>query len=196
MGCHFANKQYISWTIEEIAQKKGTTGWDVIFDLLLEEGDRHQAVVLTSEAFAEEDNQLVLTSSLCAIGSDTMALANDGVLEGRQFGYSGYNWTAKYMTQYLKDGKILDLEEGIRRLTSLPASRIGLTDRGRLIPGAAADITIFDLKKLEDNSSFTNPNIYAGGFEHVLVNGVLTYSQGKRTLDHGGRVLRRNYLTE
>ena len=110
----FANKQYISWTIEEIAQKKGTTGWDVIFDLLLEEGDRHQAVVLTSEAFAEEDNQLVLTSSLCAIGSDTMALANDGVLEGRQFGYSGYNWTAKYMTQYLKDGKILDLEEGIR----------------------------------------------------------------------------------
>ncbi len=192
----FANKQYISWTIEEIAQKKGTTGWDVIFDLLLEEGDRHQAVVLTSEAFAEEDNQLVLTSSLCAIGSDTMALANDGVLEGRQFGYSGYNWTAKYMTQYLKDGKILDLEEGIRRLTSLPASRIGLTDRGRLIPGAAADITIFDLKKLEDNSSFTNPNIYAGGFEHVLVNGVLTYSQGKRTLDHGGRVLRRNYLTE
>ncbi|MBF0279487.1 MAG: D-aminoacylase [SAR324 cluster bacterium] len=188
----FANKQYISWTIEEIAKEKGSTGWDVIFDLLLEEGDQHQGMVLTSEAFAEEDNQLALSSALCAIGSDTMALANDGVLKGRQLGYSGYNWTAKYMTQYLRDGKVIGLEEGIRRLTSLPASRIGLTDRGRLIPGAAADIVVFDLSRIKDNSSFTDPNVYAGGYEHVMVNGVFALNSGKRTPDHAGLVLRRN----
>ena len=186
------NKRYISWTIEEIAQEKNTTGWDAVFDLMLEEGDPYQGIVLTSESFAEEDNRLVLSSPLCAVASDSMALANDGILKGRQYGYSGYNWTAKYISHYLRDEKVLGLEEGIRRLTSLPASRIGLKDRGRLFPTAAADITIFDLNKVRDNSSFTDPNIYAGGFEHVIVNGVLAFSHGKRTPDHAGIVLRRD----
>ena len=77
---------------------------------MLEEGDRYQGIVLTSESFAEEDNRLVLSSPLCAVASDSMALANDGVLKGRQLGYLGYNWTAKYITHYLRDEKLLGLE--------------------------------------------------------------------------------------
>jgi len=185
-----ANSQLIGWTISEIAQEKRTTCWDALFDLLLDEGAAFKAMMLTGHAFAEEDIRLVLENPLCAVASDTMALSNDGSLKGRQMGYHGYNWVTKYIVNYLRDEKVLSLEEGIRRITSLPAARAGLSDRGTLTQGAAADIAIMNLPKIMDNSSFVEPNVYAEGFEHVLVNGVLTYSQGARTPDHGGRVLR------
>jgi N-acyl-D-aspartate/D-glutamate deacylase len=188
-----ANAADLGQTIAEIAQERKTTGWDAVFDLILEEGDGYMGVFLTGEAFSESDNRLVLQSPLCAVESDTMALSNDGVLKDiRLGGVLGYNWVAKFIAYYLRDEKVLSLEEGVRRLTSLPASRIELKDRGRLVPGFAADVVIFDLEKVKDNSTFTNPTIYADGFEHVIVNGVLVYSQGRRINNHSGKVLRRN----
>jgi N-acyl-D-aspartate/D-glutamate deacylase len=187
-----ANADSLGITIAEIAKERKNTGWDTVFDLILEEGDAYMGVFLTGEAFSESDNRLVLQNPLCAVESDTMALSNDGALkEIRLGGFLGYNWVAKFIAYYLRDEKVLSLEEGIRRLTSLPASRIGLNDRGRLVPGFAADVVIFDLDKVKDNSSFANPTRYAGGFEHVLVNGVLSYSLGKRVNNHSGEVLRR-----
>ena len=88
--------------------------------------------------------------------------------------------------------EVLGLEEGLRRITSLPASRIGLTDRGRLVPGAFADLTLFNLEKVKDNSSIANPNVYPDGFERVIVSGVTAFSHGKRSSDHTGKILRRN----
>ncbi len=185
------DSRYLGQTIADIARDMNTSGWDAIFDLMLEAGETCSSIFLTGEAFAEADNRLVLASPLCAVESDTMALANDGVLKGKQLGLLGYNWTARFIAYYIRDEKVLSLEEGIRRLTSLPASRVGLTDRGRLTPGAAADVTIFNLDKVKDNSSFTDPTIYADGFEHVIVNGVPSFTQGKRTPNHAGVVLRR-----
>jgi len=184
--------RFLGWTISEIADDQNTSGWDAIFDLMLEAGDAYASVFLTGEAFDENDNRLVLSNPLCAVESDTMALANDGVLKGMLLGYQGYNWAARFIAYYLRDEKVLSLEEGIRRLTSLPASRVGLSDRGRLVPGVAADITIFDLEKVKDNSSFANPTVYASGFEHVIVNGIPAFSQGKRNPVHAGKVLRRS----
>lgn len=186
-----ASKQYLGWTFEEIARDKNISCWDAVFEILLEEGDGYGGIMITSEAFSEEDNQELLANPLCALASDTMALANDGILKGIQFGFSGYNWVARFIAYYLHNEKVLSLEEGIRRITSLPASRIGLTDRGLLKPGAAADVTIFNLDKVKDNSSFTDPTIYADGFEYVMVNGVMAFSLGDRTPDHAGKVLRR-----
>jgi len=185
------NVEYLGWTIEEIARDRKTTGWDAIFDILMEEGESLGSVMVTSEAFAEEDNRLAMADPRCAVISDTMALANDGVLAGLKLGFSGYNWVARYIAHYLRDEKVLTLEEGLRRISSLPASRVGLTDRGRLAPGAAADVTIFDLEKIKDNSTIPNPNVYPDGFEHVIVNGIPAVSRGQRTPDHAGRVLRR-----
>jgi N-acyl-D-aspartate/D-glutamate deacylase len=99
---------------------------------------------------------------------------------------------ARYIAHYLRDEKVLGLEDGLRRITSLPASRVGLTDRGRLIPGAAADVTLFNLQKLRDNSTIANPNVYPDGLGHVIVNGVTAFSRNNRTPDHAGMVLRRN----
>ena len=186
-----SGSQYLGMTVADIAKELKTSCWDAIFDLMLEEGEAYTGILLTGDAFAEEDIRLVLQSPHCAVVSDTMALANEGILKGKQLGVMGYNWTANFIAHYLRDEQALSLEEGIRRITSLPASRIGLKDRGRLSPGTAADVTIFDLNKVKDNSSFTDPTVYADGFEHVIVNGVTAFSQGKRTADRAGKVLRR-----
>ena len=158
------NVEHLGSTIEEIARDRNTTGWDAIFDILMEEGESLGSVMVTSEAFAEEDNRLAIADSRCAVISDTMALANDGVLAGLKLGFSGYNWVARYIAHYLRDERVLPLEEGLRRISSLPASRVGLTDRGRLAPGAAADVTILNLEKVKDNSTIQNPNVYPDGF--------------------------------
>ena len=189
MSCR-SSTHLIGRTIDEIAKDNGSSGWDALFDLLLEEGETCRAMTLTGDAFAEQDILRVLENPLCAVASDTMALCNEGRLKGRQMGYHGYNWTTKYIVNYLRDQQVLSLEEGIRRITGLPATRVGLQDRGTLTNGAAADIAIFDLDSIRDNSSFAEPDVYADGFEHIFVNGVLTYSQGQRTAHHGGKILR------
>ena len=79
----------------------------------------------------------------------------------------------------------------MRRLTGLPADRIGLDDRGYLGRGAAADVVVFDLDGLADNSTFANPTVYPSGINQVLVNGNREFGDGERTGAHGGRVLRR-----
>jgi N-acyl-D-amino-acid deacylase len=120
-----------------------------------------------------------------------MALANDGPLRGRMMGVLGYNWVARFLGHYVRDEGVLTLEDGVRRLTGLPASRLGLGDRGELRVGAAADVVVFDLDGVRDNSSFADPTVYADGVEAVVVNGVTAFADGCRTPDHAGRVLRR-----
>ncbi|MBU2643734.1 D-aminoacylase [bacterium] len=182
---------YLGMTIAEIADDMRTSGWDAIFEIMLQAEEAYSGVFLTSNAYAEEDNRLVLQHPMCAVESDTMAMANEGLLKGRQAGLYGYNWASRFISYYLRDEKVLSLEEGIRRLTSLPASRVGLPDRGTLKIGSAADITIFDLEKVKDNMQFDNPTIYAEGFEHVIVNGVPALINGERTDDRAGKILRR-----
>ena len=187
-----ANQHLVGKTVEEIAtQRNAADGWDAVFDLLVEEGPRLKGVVLTSEAFAESDNRLALEHPLCAVESDTMAMANDGPLAGRMFSVLGYNWVARFLGHYVRDEAILSLEEGVRRLSGLPADRLGLRDRGYLRPGAAADVVVFDLAGVRDNSSFENATVYADGIEHVWVNGVTAFADGARNPDHAGEVLRR-----
>ncbi|MBT5139463.1 MAG: D-aminoacylase [Acidimicrobiaceae bacterium] len=188
-----ANRELVGKTIEEIAAERNTGGaWDAIFDLLIDEGPRLRGLMLSSEAFAEQDNRLVLEHPLCSVESDTMALANDGPLKGQMMGVLGYNWVAKFLGHYVRDEGVLTLEDGVRRLTGLPADRIGLTDRGYLRVGTAADVVVFGLDGIRDNSSFENATVYADGIDHVLVNGVPAFSDGVRHPDHAGQVLRRS----
>jgi len=188
-----ANPELLGRTIEEITAERNTdSGWDTVFDLMLEEGPALKGVVLSSQAFAEEDNRLALEHPLCSVESDTMAMANDGPFAGRMFSVLGYNWVARFLGHYVRDERVLSLEDGIRRLTGLPAERLGLTDRGVLEAGKAADVVVFDLDGVRDNSSFENATVYADGIDHVLVNGVLAFGDGTRTPDHAGQVLRRS----
>ena len=188
-----AHGDMVGQTIADIAQRLNSNGgWDALFDLMLDEGERFKGVMLTGQAFAEEDNRIALEHRLCAVESDTMAAANDGPLKGRMMGVLGYNWVARFLGHYVRDEQVLTLEDGVRRLTQLPASRLGLTDRGELKVGAAADVVVFDLDGVKDNSSFADATVYADGIDEVIVNGVVAFSHGRRTPDHAGIVLRRS----
>jgi N-acyl-D-aspartate/D-glutamate deacylase len=186
-----ANRDLVGRTIEDLTAERNTnSGWDTLFDLLIEEGPQLKGMLLTSEAFAEDDNRMVLEHPLCSVESDTMALATDGPLAGRSFGLMGYSWVPRFLAHYVRDEGVLTLEEGVRRLTGLPAERLGLTDRGGLRPGAAADVVVFDLDALQGHASFDNPAQYPSGIEQVFVNGALVLDGEERTGAHGGRVLR------
>jgi N-acyl-D-amino-acid deacylase len=112
----------------------------------------------------------------------------------RKFGYGmphprGYGTNARVLAEYVRDQHILTLEEAIRRMTSLPAQKFQLKDRGLLREGYAADIVIFDEKEVQDLSTYNQPHAYSKGFHFVIVNGVLTVENEKQTGARAGQAL-------
>ena len=144
----------------------------------------------TSHSFDDADIELCLGQPQCAVISDTLALAPYGELAKHVGSISGYGWAARFLALYVRERGVLSLAEGIRRMTSLPAERVGIRDRGRLRPGLKADITVFDRARIESRCTIERPREYATGIVHVLVNGRLAMRDGARTKDDGGEVLR------
>ena len=101
-----------------------------------------------------------------------------------------YGTFARVLAVYVREKKVLSLEEAVRKMSSFPASRAGLTDRGLLRPGMKADVVVFDANRIVDKATFTQPHAYAEGVSHVLVNGVLVVDGGKVTRATPGKVLR------
>jgi N-acyl-D-amino-acid deacylase len=112
----------------------------------------------------------------------------------RTFGFGmphprGYGTNARVLAKYVRDEKVLSLEEAIRRMTSLPAQKFQLKDRGLLKEGMAADIVIFDEKEVKDVSTYEKPHAYSQGFHFVIVNGVLTVENEKHLGIRAGKAL-------
>ncbi len=185
------NKKYIGMTLEEIGRDRGQDPFDVAFDLLVEEGEKAAGVICVGDSFSEGDNKLVLEDPYCSVISDSVGLAIDGIYTDSYFTPLTYNYFTRYFETYIKDQKWLSLEEGVRRATSLPASRAGLTDRGLLRAGVAADIVVFDPETFVDKSSVDQPNVYPGGIEHVIVNGQIEIQNGERLPCNAGHILRK-----
>jgi N-acyl-D-amino-acid deacylase len=101
----------------------------------------------------------------------------------------GYGTNARVLGRYVREQKVMPLEEAIRRMTSLPAQRFGLNDRGLLREGMAADIVIFDENSVTDQSTFDKPHQYSTGFSYVLVNGKITLEQGNHNGTRAGTIL-------
>ncbi len=104
----------------------------------------------------------------------------------------GYGTNARVLGKYVRDEKVISLEEAIRRMTSLPAQKFKLKDRGLLREGFAADIVLFDPKTVQDNSTYENPHQYSSGFKYILVNGVVTVEDSKHTGARAGTILKLN----
>lgn len=184
------NPDLIGITLEEIGRMRGVDPYDAAFDLLLEEAPNMRGLLWTSNSFRENDLDLCVAQADCAIISDTKALAPYGALKDEVGSLSGYGWTTEFLHKYVKKKQIVSLSEGIRRMTSLPAARLGLKDRGLIKEGYKADIAVFNPDTVESTWSVKQPRTYAKGFEHVFVNGVQTISKGKRTEENKGEVLR------
>ena len=120
-------------------------------------------------------------------------MASDG--GPREFGVDlphprSYGNAARFLARYVRDKKLVSLEEGIRKLTALPAQTFRLEGRGKIAVGAHADLVIFSLDEIESPASFEKPHQYSKGFDDVLVNGVAVVRDGKLTGERGGGPLR------
>ncbi|MBO6639713.1 MAG: amidohydrolase family protein [Roseitalea sp.] len=185
-----ANSDLVGLTFSEIGRQRGKPPFDVALDLLLEEGENINRLLWTSRSFRQSDIELCLNHPQCAVMSDTWALSSQGPLADHIGSLSGYGWAARFLRTYVRERKILSFSEAIRRITSLPADRLGLSGRGRLAKGSSADITVLDPATITDHDTVEQPRRYASGIAHVMVNGKLSMRNGKRTHINNGSVLR------
>lgn len=185
-----ANPNLIGATFAEIGHDRRIDPYDAVLDLLREEGEGMHQLLWTSHSFFDEDIRLCLQQPECAVISDTLALAPYGKLEHQIGSLSGYGWAARFLGTFVRDQSIISLSEGIRKLTSVPASRLKISDRGTLRKGTHADIVVFDAEQISSRFTLKEPRRYATGIAHVLVNGQSVIKGGVRTDENPGRVLR------
>jgi N-acyl-D-amino-acid deacylase len=133
----------------------------------------------------EDDLKRIMTYPFNMFASDAgIAKFGSGVPHPRAYGTN-----SRVLGMYVRDLKIIPLEEAVRRMTSLPASKFNLADRGLIRTGMAADIVVFDANTISDKATFSNPHAYATGIDYVIVNGKITGENGKHTGERSGRSL-------
>lgn len=137
-------------------------------------------------AMSEEDLERILKHPATMVASDgEIPIFGKAAPHPRSYGTF-----ARVLGRYVRERKLLTVEEAVRKMSSFPAQRLGLTDRGVLRPGLKADIAVFDAARVRDAATFAKPHQYAEGFALVVVNGEIVYRDGKMTGTHPGRVLR------
>ena len=124
------------------------------------------------------------------VGSDGSAIAPHGKLGKGKPHPRYYGTFPRVLGKYCREEKVFDLPTAVKKITSMPANKLGLSKRGIIATGNYADITIFNPKTVIDNATFANPHQYTIGIEYVIVNGKVTIKNGKHTGERSGRVLR------
>jgi N-acyl-D-amino-acid deacylase len=174
-------------TIAEIAKLWGKDPIDTIFDVLIEDQAFTEVAVT---GMSEPDVSLALRQPWVSIDNDSQGTAPDGLL-GREHPHPrAYGTFPRILRKYVREEKLLTLEEAIRKFSALPAQKMRLADRGVLKQGLWADIVVFDPDTIRDRATFENPNQLSEGMQYVLVNGVPVIAGGKMTNALPGRVVR------
>jgi N-acyl-D-amino-acid deacylase len=191
------NESLIGKSFEEIASLRGQEPMDVYLDIIIEEEGNTSALFNYIE---EEDIKAVLRHPLMMVCSDGNAVAPYGAL-GRIQGY----WPCSYgeypyiLQRYVREERVLTLQEAIRKMTSFPAQKLGLRDRGQIREGMWADMVVFNFEKIRDRATcrfpytFPLPNYphrYPEGIEHVIVNGQIVIEEAEHTGALAGQVLK------
>lgn len=196
------NKDLIGKSFHEIAKLKGKDPFEVYFDILLEEDLIGNIVGFY---YNEDDVRNVASNPYSMVGSDGYALAPYGVLSEEAGHPRSYSTFPMVIRKYVRGEsrsdlnydcgeRIMSLETAIMKMTSMPASRLNIHDRGIIKTGFWADIVIFDYHRIRDLSTYVNPQVYPIGIEYVIVNGKIVVESGKHTGLKPGRVLRHKSL--
>jgi dihydroorotase/N-acyl-D-amino-acid deacylase len=180
-------RHYEGMTLTAIGRQMGKDPRDAVMDLVI--ADRANSAVVIS-IMREDDVVTALRHPLVSVDTDSGARAEDGPLSASKSHPRAFGTFARILGKYVRDEKVLRLEEAIRKMTSQPATRVHLQDRGILRPGLAADITVFDPAAIRDVSTFEDPMHYSVGVRHVLVNGRAVVADGTITGERPGRALR------
>jgi N-acyl-D-aspartate/D-glutamate deacylase len=178
------NRQYEGMRISEMAKVRGDADpADTCLTLMAEDGGRIGGMFHT---MSEDDVRLVMKQPWVSIASDGSAINLDapGVPHPRN-----YSTNARVLGYYVRDQRVLTLEDAIRKMSSLPAQILGLRDRGQVREGYAADLAVFDAATVAETNSWAKPKSYAIGVQYVLVNGVLVIDKGQHTGATPGKAL-------
>jgi N-acyl-D-amino-acid deacylase len=182
------NPQYNGKTIAEIAKEQGKKPHDAACDLLLAENTVVPSVMF---GMAEEDVKTVMRSHIGMVGSDGSAISPKGILGIGKPHPRYYGTFPRVLGKYVREEKVISMEEAVRKMTSAPAQRLGLNDRGLLREGYKADVVVFDPETVKDEATFAEPHRFPTGIPYVVCNGVFTVDKGKHTGKLPGRTLRR-----
>ena len=180
-------KKYEGLTLDEIAKERGASPVDALLDVVV--ADRGNTARVTF-GMSEDDVRAALRHPFVSFCTDSEARAEDGVLSKQKSHPRAFGSAARILGHYVRDEKVLGLEEAVRKMTSLPASRMRLRDRGILRAGMAADIVAFDPMTVRERATYADPLHYSEGIPYVAVNGRLVVDEGRITEARPGRVLR------
>ena len=181
------NKKWEGKSIMECAARTGDTPFEFIRKILIEE---ENGVSIVGFAMDEDNLKKVLSSPLTMVASDGCAVAPYGKLARGKPHPRYYGTFPRVLGRYSREEKIMNLQTAIAKMTSMPARKLGLKQRGVIEANAFADIVVFDGNTVNDRATFSDPHQYAAGIKHVIVNGVMTIENEKHTGAVSGKVLR------
>jgi N-acyl-D-amino-acid deacylase len=176
-----------------VAAEWGTTEFETLMDLVLDDGSRVEAIFFLMCRENLEGKVALPWVSFC---SDEASLAPEGVFLQSNPHPRAYGNFACLFATFVRERGLISLEEAVRRASAMPADHFGLQDRGRIQAGAFADLVIFDPDTIQDHATYADPHQLATGVCDVIVNGVITLREGEPTGRMAGRVLRRAGTSE
>lgn len=182
-----AMRANIGKTLADVANEKNISPEEAIVDLIHEDDSRIQVVYFS---MSEENIKKKLALPYMSICSDAGSYTNEGVFLEQSTHPRAYGSFARLLGKYVREEKVVTLEDAVYKLTTLPATNLKLQKRGALKEGFYADITVFDAAKIKDNATFNKPHQYATGMQYVLVNGTAVLKNGEHTGAFPGRVVR------
>jgi N-acyl-D-amino-acid deacylase len=174
-------------SLKEVAELRGTSPEETAMDLVVQDGSRVGTVYFL---MSEENVKKQIALPYMSFGSDAGSMAPEGVFLKSSTHPRAYGNFARLLGKYVRDEKVIPMEEAIYKLSGLPASNLKIQNRGSLRQGNFADLAIFDPEKIQDNATYDQPQQYATGMIHVFVNGEQVLLDGEHTGAQPGRVVR------
>jgi dihydroorotase/N-acyl-D-amino-acid deacylase len=181
-------RKYEGMNLVEIGRLMKKDARDALMDLVIADRGETGCIIAIMN---EDDVRTAVRHPLISFGSDSGARAEDGKLSESKSHPRAWGTFTRVLAKYVREDRVISLEEAVRKMTSQAASRVGILDRGLLRPGLKADIVIFDADTVRDVATFEDPNHYSTGMRHVLVNGKAVVADGAITAARPGRPLRR-----
>jgi N-acyl-D-amino-acid deacylase len=179
--------EYEGMRVTEIAEKEKKEPWDTVFDLIIAENAQASMVVF---GMSEADVKQIMQSPYSMVCSDGLGISPSGAYTRGKPHPRYYGAFPRVLSHYVKEKKIISFPAAIRKMTSMPAQRIGLKDRGLLVKGFKADLVIFDPTSIRDEATFTDPHKFPKGINYVLVNGQLVVDNGNQLDVLSGEVIK------
>lgn len=182
------NKGLEGKTIQQIADMQGKDPYSAVFDLLIAEKGKVLIVLVLMD---EDDLVNILKHPRAMIGSDGMSVSTEGIMSFGMPHPRAFGTRARVLGRYVREKKVLSLEDAVRKMSYLPAWRLGLAQRGLLREGYYADVVVFNPDTVCDNAEYSAPKQYSSGFDLVVVNGNIVLVNGVHQEVYGGKVLTR-----